>query len=142
MPKARPTKKRKPQLADSAVVAQAEENEKLEARIDKLNQKLLAGKKIVIDELDARGTRALEHGGRRITLVKSTYEKRDYEGIRAALKPKQRKLVTKEVVDASLLSQAIQAGQIDMAEIKPYVQVLPKAPYYLMSDVKTTAKKR
>jgi hypothetical protein len=136
--KARPDKKGKPKLTDEQLIAQAKANKKLEKKIDKLAGELKDGKKIVVDEMEARGTRAIEHGGKRCTLVKGTYTSRDDEGLRAALKPKQRALVCKEVIDASALSQAVQAGQIDKALVDQYSEVKNKAAYYLLSDLKAT----
>lgn len=132
--KERPAKK-KATLTDRELIKLAQGNDKEAERINKLTAKLTANKAKVIDELEARGTKMLENSGFRITGVWGSNIQYDWEGLRAELKPSQRKQVEIKVISPQLVSQAVQAGVIDQKLVSKYSETKAKKAYYLFTAI-------
>ncbi len=100
-------------LNDRKLVEKAGEIKDLQARIDKLKEKADTLKTQVANELDRRGTKMIEAGGYRITLVQNEYVKYDVDALAGEVTPSKLKKVTQRVIDKAKLSLAVQAGEID-----------------------------
>lgn len=87
----------------------------------------------VIEELQTRGTKALEGGGVRVNMVEGEYMVYDLDEMEEALSPKLFKSVTKVVVDEAALKAAIDAGKIKPAKVARFAKVQKKKPYILVS---------
>lgn len=88
---------------------------------------------MVIPELQARGTKALEGGGVRVNMVEGEYMSYDLDDMRNTLSPKLFASVTKTVVDEAALKAAIDSGKIKPAKLARFARVQKKKPYILVS---------
>jgi hypothetical protein len=116
----------------------------LQAREKKIKDEATAidkEKAAIIKELEKRKIEAVEIDGWRLNGVWGTDTVIDEPGLVAALTPKQKKAVMKEVLDRKLLSQAIQAKIIPLKTLKRHSGTKPRKPYYRLTKLKKTKKK-
>ncbi len=154
---------RRGKFADRELIQKHRERKKIEAQIDTLQKKVDAIKGEIIEEFEARGTKAIEHDGERLTYVQTTRVNYDEEGLRqdlskaqqravfveaidlnglpdntrkkliAAVPRSQRAAVTTISLDRDALSQAVQAGEIDPEVVDAHSEVVFNKPYYRSS---------
>lgn len=90
---------------------------------------------LIIPELEARGTKAIEGGGVRINKVAGTYTAYDLEVMEQVLSPRLFKQVTKTVVDTDAMTAAINAGKIKPRVLARFAKTIDKKAYILVSYV-------
>jgi hypothetical protein len=108
----------------------AQEVEELNGRISALSAKVTKRKAAIITEMERRGTRAIEHDGRRLTYVQSETVVYDEDRILAGLSPAKREKVVRKVLDKGLLLAAVQAGTIKATFVTAHTSVRSNNPYY------------
>lgn len=157
-------KVRKGKFTDRELVQLARQAEKAKQKVEKAKQEEAALKKQVLDEMQLRGTKAIEHDGTRLTFVQAERVHYDEQSLYGLLTPAQRRMVFNENVDlnalpaktrkavmevvpksqrlavttrsldVSALSQATQSGSIDVEVANSVSEVVPSAPYYRLSE--------
>jgi len=130
-----------PKLSNEDLIIMArtlkEQQKMLEEQLrdnDKEQQKLLA-------RMKKRKVEAIEIDGWRLNGVWGTDMTIDEPGLLAALTPKQRKAILKEVVDRKRLSQAVQAKVISLKTLKRHSGTKDRKPYYRVTKLKKKGKK-
>lgn len=122
-------------LSDSRIMELAAEVKAIETEISARTAEILKRKTKIIAEMERRGTKAIEHGGKRITYVQSTSVIYDEDRILAGLTPKKVEKITKRVMDRGLLLAAVQNGTIKATFLDAHTTVRENAPYYRLSDL-------
>jgi hypothetical protein len=127
----RPQRRR---LSDAKLAALAREMEGLKERAKELTKRADRRKTAIIAELQDRGTTSLLHDGYKVTMVQNEVPQYDEEYLKEVLTPRQWKKVTKTVLDPSLLSVAVQQGDIDLEVVQQATTIRTTAPYLRCGD--------
>lgn len=116
-------------LSDSQLVALSRERDALEKRIAKLQALADKRKDKIIAELDRRGTDSITHDRYKITMVVTETPQYDQDYLREHLTRPQLRLVSKEVIDISRLSQLVQEGRIPLDVASHASHIRRSKPY-------------
>lgn len=157
------TKARKGKLTDRELIQLAQKAEAAKAKVAAAKKAEEDLKRQVIEEMQTRGTRAIEHGGVRVTLVQAERVHYDEPSLFGLLSHSQRRAVfvealdlnalpdatrkkliaavpksqradaTTRSLDVQALSQAVQTGIIDPEVASSVSEVVPSAPYFRLS---------
>ena len=122
-----------PRYEDRDLAKFAKEYEAIGAKIKRLQALQSQRKKKIIEELEARGTKAVEVAGIRVTKVQSERVEYDYDSIAHELPKEKRRLIMKRVVDPDMLSRAVQSGEIDAEELDRHSSIRLNKPYISVS---------
>lgn len=116
-------------ISDAKLASLGKKYNDLQAQIKALeaDKKEISGK--VIAELGRRGTKAVEHGGFRVSIVQQSTTSYHVEAAREVLPARIFKKVQKVTIDAGLLSQQVQAGEVSPEQVAEIATVSLKAPY-------------
>jgi hypothetical protein len=121
-------------ITDEKMVEYWQEREKWRLRAQKASKRQSEIDTKLIAEFERRGTKAIEHGGVRVTYVAAETVVFPEEKVRARFRrsSKLREVLarcTKEVLDTKALASEVQAGNIPAAVIAEVSEIKPSRPY-------------
>lgn len=122
-------------ITDAKLATLAEDYEALKLEAKEVDKDINRIKKTLLDELQRRGTHLIETNGWRIVRVQAEVVVPNYEALMAVLTPKQRRMVTKTVVDPKAVAAAVTQGLISSAIVDRHSQIKSNAPYPVVSKV-------
>lgn len=122
-------------VSDARLAAYAVELERIKNQKNKWAAEETKVKDIILGELDRRGTHLVESNGWRITRAQGTTVVTDYEALRIKLTLKQRKLVSRTIVDPKAVAAAVAGGQIDAGLVDSVSTIKPKAAYVVVNRI-------
>lgn len=122
-------------LSDAELMRKARLAQKRKEAAKKLNASAAELEKTVMEEMQRRKTRVLEHNGTKITRVQTDKTTINSDELLAILTPGQRKLCQKRVFDRQGLEAAVQAGLIDIELVSKHSEIRPNNPYLVTTTV-------
>jgi hypothetical protein len=111
----------------------AREYDELKQKIKALEVKADKRKNAILDEMERRGTIAIEHEGARISYVVNESVRYSIEALKEKLAPSLFRAITKPVVDPAALSAKVQAGAITQDTVAACSSLHTSAPYIRVS---------
>lgn len=121
-------------LTDARLAKLAQEYRELKERAARLTKSAEKRSKKIVDEMERRGTKSIDHTGTRVTVVQNESLKYDEEGLLLALPPRVRKKVTTAALDRSKLAQAQQEGLVPDEILEEHSSVVYSKAYIRVTE--------